>query len=99
MTTSAPVRETENPYLNGNYAPVQEESTATDLDITGTIPDYLDGRYLRIGPNPLEDPDPARYHWFFGTGMAHGLRPGRDQLKLQPGLGASTASGLPTGFT
>ena len=34
MTTSAPVRETENPYLNGNYAPVQEESTATDLDIT-----------------------------------------------------------------
>jgi carotenoid cleavage dioxygenase len=74
MTTSAPVRETENPYLNGNYAPVREEITATDLDVTGTIPDYLDGRYLRIGPNPLDDPDPARYHWFFGTGMAHGLR-------------------------
>jgi carotenoid cleavage dioxygenase len=74
MTTSAPVRETDNPYLNGNYAPVKEEITAMDLEITGTIPDYLDGRYLRIGPNPLDDPDPARYHWFFGTGMAHGLR-------------------------
>jgi carotenoid cleavage dioxygenase len=74
MTTAAPVRETENPYLNGNYAPVREEITALDLDVTGTIPEYLDGRYLRIGPNPLGDPDPARYHWFLGAGMAHGLR-------------------------
>jgi len=74
MTTAAPVRETENPYLNGNYAPVQEEITAIDLDVTGMIPTYLDGRYLRIGPNPMGDPDPARYHWFLGDGMAHGLR-------------------------
>jgi carotenoid cleavage oxygenase len=74
MTTAARIRETENPYLNGNYAPVCEEITAIDLDVTGTIPTYLDGRYLRIGPNPMGDPDPARYHWFLGTGMAHGLR-------------------------
>ena len=74
MTTAAPVRETENPYLNGNFAPVREEITALDLDVTGAIPEYLDGRYLRIGPNPIGDPDPARYHWFLGSGMAHGLR-------------------------
>ena len=74
MTTAAPIRETENPYLSGNYAPVREEITAVDLDVTGTIPTYLDGRYLRIGPNPLVDPDPAKYQWFLGTGMAHGLR-------------------------
>jgi carotenoid cleavage dioxygenase len=74
MTTAAPARETANPYLNGNYAPVHKEITAIDLDVTGTIPDYLDGRYLRIGPNPMDDPDPAKYHWFLGTGMAHGLR-------------------------
>jgi carotenoid cleavage dioxygenase len=74
MTTAAPVRETENPYLTGNYAPVREEITALGLDVTGTVPDYLDGRYLRIGPNPMGDPDPARYHWFLGDGMAHGLR-------------------------
>ena len=74
MTTAAPVRETENPYLNGNFAPVAEEITALDLDVTGTIPSYLDGRYLRIGPNPIGDVDPARYHWFMGSGMAHGLR-------------------------
>ena len=74
MTTTVPARETENPYLNGNFAPVREEITAIDLDVTGTIPDYLDGRYLRIGPNPIGDPDPAKYHWFLGAGMAHGLR-------------------------
>jgi Histidine kinase/Retinal pigment epithelial membrane protein len=60
MTTATPERETENPYLNGNYAPVREEMTAFDLDVTGTIPEHLDGRYLRIGPNPIDDPDPAR---------------------------------------
>lgn len=74
MTTAARTRSTDNPYLNGNYAPVREEITAHDLEVTGTIPEYLDGRYLRIGPNPLGDPDPARYHWFLGDGMAHGLR-------------------------
>ena len=75
MTTTAttPV-ETKNPYLEGNYAPVQREITATDLEVTGAIPDYLDGRYLRIGPNPLGDPDPRRYHVFMGEGMVHGLR-------------------------
>jgi carotenoid cleavage dioxygenase len=74
MTTAAPSRTSQNPYLSGNYAPVREEITAIDLEITGTVPDYLDGRYLRIGPNPLRDPDPERYHWFLGEGMAHGLR-------------------------
>lgn len=64
----------DHPFLSGNYAPVREELTATDLAVSGTIPDYLDGRYLRIGPNPLRDPDPDRYHWFLGDGMAHGLR-------------------------
>jgi carotenoid cleavage dioxygenase len=74
MTTVAPARESEHPYLSGNYAPVREEITATDLEVTGAIPEYLDGRYLRNGPNPLNDPDPTRYHWFLGSGMAHGLR-------------------------
>ena len=74
MTTAATARETENPYLNGNYAPVREEITAVDLDVSGTIPDYLDGRYLRIGPNPMGDPDPARYQVALGAGMVHGLR-------------------------
>lgn len=73
-TVREPRRTSPHPYLSGNYAPVRDEVTATDLAITGTVPDYLDGRYLRAGANPLGDPDPARYHWFLGDGMVHGLR-------------------------
>ncbi len=64
-----------NPYLEGDFAPVHEEHTETDLAVDGALPDFLDGRYLKIGPNPIAS-DPADYHWFIGTGMAHGLRIG-----------------------
>ncbi|MHC9294212.1 carotenoid oxygenase family protein [Mycobacterium sp. LTG2003] len=74
MTTALTARESENVYLAGNYAPVHQETTALDLAVTGTIPDYLDGRYLRNGPNSVGNPDPARYHLFLGDGMVHGLR-------------------------
>lgn len=69
-----PLRPSGHPFLAGNYAPVQHETTAFDLEITGHVPDYLDGRYLRTGPNPLTPPDPQTYHWFVGEGMVHGLR-------------------------
>jgi carotenoid cleavage dioxygenase-like enzyme len=63
-----------NRYLQGPYAPVREELTVFDLPVTGSLPDSLDGRYLRNGPNPLLAPDPQRYHWFTGDGMVHGVR-------------------------
>jgi carotenoid cleavage dioxygenase len=63
-----------HPYLNGIHAPMHEELTLTKLAIKGTIPPELDGRYLRIGPNPAGKPNPARYHWFTGDGMVHGIR-------------------------
>ncbi len=63
-----------NRYLSGNYAPVTEELTTFELPVTGALPAQLDGRYLRIGPNPITPPDPATYHWFTGDGMAHGVR-------------------------
>ena len=63
-----------NVYLSGNFAPVREELTVTDLDVTGRIPGFLDGRYLRNGPNPAADVDPDAYHWFTGDGMVHGIR-------------------------
>jgi len=62
-----------HPYLSGLHRPMAEELTLTDLPVTGVIPKALDGRYLRIGPNPIA-PDPAGYHWFIGDGMVHGLR-------------------------
>lgn len=64
---------THNPYLSGNFAPLDEELTAFDLKVTGEIPRELNGRLLRIGPNPV-DPEPRSHHWFLGSGMVHGVR-------------------------
>ncbi|MBN4047616.1 carotenoid oxygenase family protein [Acidimicrobiaceae bacterium AH-315-P05] len=64
----------ENPYLTGNYAPVSEEITATDLKVEGVIPAELDGRYIRNGPNPASETVPDNFHWFTGDGMVHGVR-------------------------
>lgn len=71
--TSMQTAEARNPYLEGLLAPVGAEVTATDLPVTGHIPEHLDGRYLRNGPNPAEEVDPATYHWFSGDGMVHGV--------------------------
>ena len=46
----------ENRYLSANYGPVAEELTLTDLPVTGRVPDALEGRYLRNGPNPVHAP-------------------------------------------
>jgi carotenoid cleavage dioxygenase len=71
--TSTRTAETANPYIEGFLAPVSSEVTAYDLPVTGHIPDHLDGRYLRNGPNPAAEVDPATYHWFSGDGMVHGV--------------------------
>ena len=63
-----------NPFLEGNLAPVTEEITAFDLEVIGTLPPELDGRYLRNGPNPLGPVNASKYHWFTGHGMVHGVR-------------------------
>ncbi|MFD1722051.1 carotenoid oxygenase family protein [Amnibacterium endophyticum] len=62
------------PAEDGAYAPVQTEETVTALRVTGTIPAWLDGRYVRNGPNPIGAIDPATFHWFMGDGMVHGVR-------------------------
>ncbi|MFC4944165.1 carotenoid oxygenase family protein [Pseudonocardia sp. GCM10023141] len=64
---------TRNPYLEGNFAPVPDEVSTADLPVTGQVPRELNGRYLRIGPNPM-GPVGADYHWFLGEGMVHGVR-------------------------
>jgi carotenoid cleavage dioxygenase len=61
-------------FLEGNFAPVGEEHTVTNLAVSGAIPEHLDGRYLRNGPNPACEVDPDAYHWFTGDGMVHGVR-------------------------
>lgn len=66
--------EVKSQYLSGHLRPVESETTFFDLEVRGKIPDELNGRYLRIGPNPVGDIDPANYHWFLGDGMVHGIR-------------------------
>ncbi len=63
-----------HPFLSGTNAPVAEERTFSNLEVKGSIPTELDGRYLRIGPNPIGKPHAPSYHWFVGDGMVHGVR-------------------------
>lgn len=58
-------------FLRGNYAPVFDELTEHDLEVTGAIPPSLAGRYFRNGSNPRSG---TAGHWFFGDGMIHGVR-------------------------
>lgn len=64
-------------YVSDHLAPLMNEVTALDLDVIGKIPEALNGRFLRTGPNPVQEPDTAwlkGHHWFSGSGMVHGLR-------------------------
>ena len=63
----------ESPFMSGIHTPMVDERTLTDLAVTGAIPAELDGRYVRIGPNPYYA-DPKGHHWFTGDGMVHGIR-------------------------
>lgn len=68
---------TRNPYLMGNYAPVEEENEAYYIkasDIVGRIPRDISGVYLRNGPNPKFIPSNGRQHWFDGDSMIHAIR-------------------------
>ena len=62
-----------NPYLEGNFGPVEGELTSFDLPVEGELPEALQGRLLRIGPNPVA-PDAQSHHWFIGNGLVHGVR-------------------------
>lgn len=59
-------------YTRDHYRPTQQELTATKLEVTGSIPPELSGRYFRNGHNPKPDLVPP--FWFGGNGMVHGVR-------------------------
>lgn len=74
MATSQGLLNDASPYVSGNFAPVTEEFTLFDLPVEGELPDELEGRLLRNGPNPAGEIDLANHHWFLGDGMVHGVR-------------------------
>ena len=41
-----------NPFLAGNFAPVQDEITTDELTVIGELPADLSGMFVRNGPNP-----------------------------------------------
>ena len=61
----------QNPFLEGNFAPVRSEDDFAELAVTGQIPGELAGTFYRNGPNPQFAPRDANHHWFAGDGMVH----------------------------
>ncbi|MFF7716293.1 carotenoid oxygenase family protein [Streptomyces sp. NPDC007988] len=61
------------PHLSGLFAPVTEEVDAVDLEVSGELPDDLDGVYLRNGPNPRFSPIGSYLFPIDGDGMVHGM--------------------------
>ena len=57
-------------HLQGNWAPVKEELTVSDLEVKGEVPKEINGLYIRYGMNPRSG---FSDHWFFGNGMLHGF--------------------------
>ena len=41
--------DSDNPFLNGNYAPWREEGDAFDLEVEGELPRELNGALYQIG--------------------------------------------------
>jgi carotenoid cleavage dioxygenase-like enzyme len=57
-------------FLQGCYAPIDQEYVLNDLPVTGEIPRDLNGSFYRNGPNQ-QFPPRGEYHLFAGDGMTH----------------------------
>jgi carotenoid cleavage dioxygenase len=80
-------------FLAGIHRPMPSELTLEDLAVSGRIPPGLNGRYLKMGANPVK-PDPAGHHWFLGDGMVHGIaiQDGRALWYRNRWIGSRTAA-------
>lgn len=67
----APGASRQNPFLEGNFAPVGYEADTPTLELKqGAIPSSLRGALYRMSPAPrFSPPNQSLYHWFDGDGM------------------------------
>lgn len=70
-----PLPKTADPRVQiaGNFSPVPEHPVEYNLPVVGTIPDCIQGVYVRNGANPLHEPV-AGHHFFDGDGMIHAVK-------------------------
>lgn len=75
-TIRSTLRNTDHPYMQGAWRPTFNEWNALfangDAEVIGTIPDDIDGVYIRTGEVPVHEPI-GRYHPFDGDGMIHAI--------------------------
>jgi carotenoid cleavage dioxygenase-like enzyme len=103
---------TENKFLNGPFAPWNEESAGYDLPVIGRIPEDLAGALFRVTGNPRFQPrNLDRYHWWEGDGMVAALyiRDGKvafrtswvvtDSMKIETEAGEALYGGFVNGGT
>lgn len=59
-------------FFKGNNAPIFEERYATDLKVRGKLPNWLNGIYIRNGPNPHFHCEDLTFP-YDGDGMVHAV--------------------------
>lgn len=80
VTTKTPVQinyhakkwKNDSAFFMGNNQPVFEERYAKDLNVIGELPKWLNGVYMRNGPNPHFPSDNLTFP-YDGDGMIHAL--------------------------